>query len=311
MLKAAVALLVGIIVFGFGLGTMRRGLGALTESAAVRWLKRLDGRPASAFTAGLAVTAAMQSSSASTILLVGLVGAGLLRFETAVPVVLGANVGSAITLFILGLPIERRFVPLLAISAFLMIIPRREVRAFGQALFGLLGALAGLAAIGAGARTLAHSTPELFTHLGHAAHPAEPLIAGVIVTAVIQSSTAAGAIAASWLEAGLAHLPAAVAFIIGANIGTCLDTVLAGVLSPRPGRWIAEWHVLLNVVGAVVFYPAIDLLASIVAPLPSALEQIAMAQLVFNALSAALFLPWTGTIARWIVAVDERLFPAD
>ncbi|MBE3563011.1 MAG: Na/Pi cotransporter family protein [Hydrogenibacillus schlegelii] len=297
-------LIAGLGLLLLGLTVLRRGLQALAGTWAARRLEALDGRPLSALIAGGAVTAALQSSSAATIFLVGAAGAGLLRLEAAMPAVLGANVGSAVTLGVFALPLDRAWAPLLALAGGLALLPRRTPRAIGAALAGLLGALFGLRALGRAAAAVGAPVTAAM-----AEHPLRAFVAGVVLTAILQSSTVAGGLSAAWLAAGQADLQAATAFLLGANVGTTLDTAAAGLLSPREGRLVAAWHVAVNAVGAALFLPAVDLLARAAATAPSPLAAVAAVQFWFNALSAAAFFPLMNPAARLLRAVDRRLFP--
>ncbi|HEY8342282.1 MAG TPA: Na/Pi symporter [Calditerricola sp.] len=297
---------VGLALFLFGLSLMRRGLDGIAGPRLTQLLASCTRTPVHGFVTGTAVTGILQSSSAVTVALVGLVDARALPFPATVGVILGTNVGTCFTVELLALNLDRFALPLVLVGAFLWAAPKRPLlRGVGLAIGGFGCLLVGLTILQSGARPLEETAwfAELFSRAQHS--EAIALLFGLVFTALMQSSTAATAVAMSMAATDTFSVPQAIAFVLGANIGTCTTALLAAIGTSPAARRVAWCHFTFNVFGVVAAYPLLDALTRLVAWLSADPDtQVAHAQTLFNLFCSLVALPLARPYARWI----ERLF---
>ncbi|MFO7247829.1 MAG: Na/Pi symporter [Bacillota bacterium] len=307
MIKAVlIPFSVGLALFLFGLTILRRGLDGFAGPRPARLLATCTRTPLHGFLTGTAVTGILQSSSAVTVALVGLVDARLLTFPATVGVILGTNVGTCLTVELLALNVERFALPLVLIGALLWAAPKRPIlRGIGLTVGGFGCLLIGLVVMQSGARPL-EETPwfaELFRRAQHS--EAIALLFGLLFTALMQSSTAATAVAMSMAATNAFSVPQAIAFVLGANIGTCTTALLAAIGARPAAQRVAWCHFTFNVLGVVAAYPLLEALTRLVAWLSADPDtQVAHAQTLFNLFCSLVALPLARPYAKWI----ERLF---
>ncbi|MBK9138548.1 MAG: Na/Pi cotransporter family protein [Verrucomicrobia bacterium] len=309
-------LLGGIGLFLMGMVLLTDGLKAFAGEALRRWLVRFTGTPAKAFLSGALVTAMVQSSSATTVTVIGFVSAGLLTFAQALGVVMGASLGTTGTgwiVSVLGLKISVGFyaLPLVGLGAFLKLLARGRGRSLGIA-------LAGFGLIFIGIETLQEAMRGLSAVFDLARLPASGLgghvlamLIGVIMTVIMQSSSAAVATTLTALHAGAINFEQASSLVIGAAVGTTITGVLAAIGGSVPAKRTALAHVSFNLatgVIAVVLLPVflwgIGLAQRHLGLEPGAMS-LAAFHTLFIAVGVALFLPWVHGFARAI----ERILP--
>ncbi|HEY8450344.1 MAG TPA: Na/Pi symporter [Bacillota bacterium] len=290
---------------------IRRLGAALAELAAagIQWrLATLGRRPLAAFAAGLVATVVLQSSSATTVALACLAEGRLLSLPAAAAAVVGANVGTTLTAQLLARPPQGVAAWVTALGAFLALLRPAFPGGgpVGRALVGFGLLLWGLEAIDAAAAPLA-THPRLPQQLATLEHrPWAGLVAGFVITTVLDSSSASIALLQRLVRAGLLSLEGAVPILFGDNIGTTTATfVIACTLGAR-ARQVAFVHVLFNVVGTLALWPFRTTLAAwATAWSDDPARQLAHAHVTFNALNAALQLP----ILRLHLTAARRLFP--
>lgn len=299
------ALLVGLFVFGMYL--LRTGLYRLSGERVYKWLSSLTNSTWKGFLLGILVTAIVQSSSAVMILTIGLVSAGMLTFPRSIGIILGTNVGTTFTAELLAFDIEHYAIPMALAGAILGWVPRPVIRHLGLALLGLsaiFGAMWGFETLAAPLKNM-ESVHALLLSLEH--HTFYALLAGIVLTALIQSSTATTGIMMGFLSAGTMPLHTGIAVILGANIGTCVDALVASFVSGREGRLAAYAHMWLNVLGVALFYPFIGLLAELGERLSTQPDtQLAHASVIFNVVVSLLVLPFADAFGRWILRIHGR-----
>ncbi|HMO65810.1 MAG TPA: Na/Pi symporter [Verrucomicrobiota bacterium] len=292
------------------------GLKRFAGAALERALARFTGTPLKAFGSGALVTMLVQSSSATTVTLIGFVSAGLVTFPQALGVVLGASLGTTATGWIvawLGLKFSVGLyaLPLVGAGALLQLFGRGRARPLGLA-------LAGFGLIFLGIQTLQDGMAALAGWFDLARLPAAGLAGhalamgvGLVMTVVMQSSSAAVATTLTALHAGAVNFEQAASIVVGAAIGTTVTGALAALGGSIPARRTAAAHVIFNLATGLV---AIVLLPLFLQALAGAqargwIEPGATSLVVFHsafiALGCALFLPWLATFGRWI----ERLVP--
>jgi len=295
----------GLFVFLAGMKIMECALGAWTGGRMKTMLARLTRTPLLGLLTGTVATAALQSSSAVTVLTVGMVNAGVLTFPQTLGIVLGANIGTCLTTELVGLQLTGGAFPALVVClaahllARMPFSPLRRAPAAAAAVSGLSLAAAGFCGIMLGIRIMQGIVPFLRENglfawfLDHAGRsPLWGIAAGAVLAAVIHSSSATIAMAMGLSALGVLPVPVAIAVVLGSNAGTCLTALLAGIGGGRYGLFVAVSHTVLNVAGVVLFYPFIAPLHALSAMITQdPAGQIAHAQTLFNVICSLLALP--------------------
>ncbi|MEK9508683.1 Na/Pi symporter [Gemmatimonadota bacterium Y43] len=308
----------GIGLFLLGMMLMTEGLKAAAGDALQRALSRLTGGVASAFASGMVTTALVQSSSATVVMTIGFVSAGLLTFTQAVGVVIGANLGTTSTGWIVSLlgfkvSVGVFALPLVGVGAVLRLLGRGRWTAVGTA-------VAGFGVIFVGIDVLQAGMASLSTSIDLGRFSASDVVgrlllvgAGVVMTVVMQSSSAAVATTLTALHVGTVDLSQAAFLVIGQNVGTTVTASLAALGASVPARRTAVAHVFFNVVvGGVAFAlaPVFLWIAAELAPVapgtpPNGTVALAAFHTGFNLLGAMMVLPFAARFA----AVVARLVP--
>ncbi|MBE3591041.1 MAG: Na/Pi cotransporter family protein [Firmicutes bacterium] len=299
------ALGAGLAALLFGMKTAAAGLSQLAAGRLAAALQRAARRPWPAFFAGAAVTAAVQSSSVVTILLVGLADAGLLDLSAAACLVLGANVGTTLTAHLLA------FGPgpaagWLLLAAGLPLARRPRHRGAGRAAAGMGMVILGLHAMEGALAPLGRRPAFAAALAGVAGSPLLGLAAGALMTTLVLSSAVTIGVLQKLVAQGLLSLRAALPVLYGDNVGTTTDTLLASLAAGSAGRRLAVFHLLFNMAGALLFLALTPWVAGWVAALSSSPErQVALAHTLFNAVNAVLWLPARG----WLLRAAAALVP--
>jgi phosphate:Na+ symporter len=305
-----VGLFGGLALFLIGMDQMTDALKSLAGHRLQRILSRLSGNRFTGALTGTVTTAALQSSSVTTVLAVGFVSAELLKVTQAASVIIGANLGATITAQIIALNVSELALALVAVGAvFWLFVPSRTWKKSGQALAALGFVFFGIKVMSDAMMPLA-SYPPVFDALAGSSNPLIALLAGAAITAVIQSSSATTGIVISMAAAGLVDLPTGIAVVLGANIGTCVTALLAALGKGRPALRTAMVHVLVNVLGALAWLVFLPLLVDLVEYLnPSDVaspRQLANAHTIFNLVNTIVFL----ILLTPLIALVTRLVPA-
>lgn len=302
-----------VALFLAGLPLLTTCLQKLAGSRLNRFLVRTVGTAPRAFLAGLLVTAAVHSSSAVTVLCIGLADSGLLGTVQLASIIMGSNIGTTVTGHLLWLSDQAAATaalawlapdhlgPLLMAAGLLLTLPvqRRRIQFAGGVLLGLGMILAGLAGMEISLVPLGNqpAVGRLFEQLSH---PLAGVLAGTVITALLQSSSTSVGILQAFATTGAVSFPAAVAIICGQNIGTCSTACLAASNAGKSARFVARFHLYFNILGAVLFLAGFYLLQSLSPALFQGLvpdaKGIAMIHTVFNVASTAVLLPFLGQL---------------
>ena len=297
---------VSMAVFLGGLNIMRIGLAGLSQGRLPALLQRLANTPTRGIATGTVVTALVQSSAAVTAIAVGMVAGGSMAFRDALGIVLGSNVGSTVTPQLLALNLWVLVIPALAVGGILLFIPQTKLRYTGMALSGFAMIFIALQALSTALKPLSQ-TVWFQQLLAGAAHNAVlAAVTGMLASAIIQSSTATTVIAMALTGQSLIPVHGAIALVLGANVGTCLTSVVAAIGQSRAAQQVALSHVVLNVGGVLLFLPFLGPYThwmSLLSPSPA--QQIANAHTLFNLICTVLVWPITPYFADFI----ERLLP--
>lgn len=295
----ALGFTLGLVLFFLGLLWLNQSLRFLAGQRAQAVLTRFTATPARAFVAGTLLTAVLQSSGAVTATTVALVDAGLLDLAAATAVILGANVGTTLTVQLFALRPGNLVWVLLAIGA--VGLPLRRRWAAVPAALGLL--FLGLEGMERSLAPLALS-PALESLVAAAGSPLAAVGLGAAGSALLQSGSVLIAIVLTLARQGAVTLPAAVGLTLGSNVGTCVTALLAATQSGRAGRLAAYTHLLFNLAGvlaALLVYPWFLAVVGLTSQDPG--RQIANAQTLFNVATALAALP----LARpWARLWEER-----
>lgn len=313
----AAALFGGIGLFLLGMWLMTDGLKAAAGETLRRTLQTWTKTPLRAFVAGTGLTATLQSSSAVTVVTVGFVSAGLLALKQAVWVIYGSNVGTTMTGWIVAftgiqVKLDAYALPLVGLGMLLRLTGTHTRRAaYGQALVGFAVFLLGIQALKTSFTVLAGQVDlAALPQQGWAATAAFFAI-GMVLTVLIQSSSATTAIALTVASSGIVPLEHAALVIIGANLGTSSTAAFAAIGATAGARRVAVAHVLFNAVTtvfAIVTLPwlmaGIVVLRDLVGLPNDAGITLALFSTAFNLLGVVLMLPFTAAMVRWL----ERCF---
>ena len=311
-------LLGGMAVFLYGMDVMTVAL----KRAAGDHLKDLLGKVTRnrflGAAVGALVTGIVNSSTVTTVILVGFISAGLMSMAQSVAVIMGANIGSTFTAQILAFNVARFALPIITIGFLVAYLPKSEdAREYGRILLGAGLVFYGIALIST-AMTPLRDYPPFIDFIATLSNPIAGALVGMVFTAVVHSSAATTGIVIVLAGQGVMTLETAIAVALGANIGTCATAALAAIGKPREAIRAAVVHVLFNVAGVAIWIGFIPQLAEIVRAIspaadnvPGALRaaaeaprQVANAHTIFNVVNTLLFIGFTTQIARlveWLV----------
>ena len=295
------SLLGGLGLFLFGIKTMGDGLEQAAGSKMKRLLEALTRNKLTAVLVGLLVTAVIQSSSATTVMVVGFVNAGLLSLSKAIGVIMGANIGTTVTSLMLSVKLNFG-VLFTAVGAICQLAGNRSsFKLLGQIMMGLGILFVGMDAMTAAMEPL-RDWQGFRDMMELAKNPLVGVLVGAGVTALLQSSSASVGILQALAGTGAISLQASLFILFGQNIGTCVTALLASVGANRTAKRAAVVHLLFNVIGAALF-----IVLALVLPLASWIEtlaganlrlQIAFAHIIFNVVTTLLLLPLSGLLER-------------
>lgn len=309
----------GLALFLFGMEQMADALKAVAGERMKSILATLTTNRLMGAMTGAFVTAVIQSSSITTVLVVGFISAGLLSLSQSVAVIMGANIGTTITAQIVAFKVTKFALLMVAAGFSLMFFSKkRQLRHHGNGIMGLGLIFLGMSIMGEAMHPLRSYQPFLDLMI-QMENPAVGILAAALFTGLIQSSSATTGIVIVMASEGFITLPAGIALVFGSNIGTCITAMLASIGKPREAVRAAAVHVLFNVLGVVVWLAFIDDLAAMVTGLSPQAEglsgmaklgaetprQIANAHTVFNVVNTFLFIGLSTQMAQLV----ERLVP--
>ena len=312
----------GLCLFLFGMDLMGQALERRAGGRLRTLLDKMTGRVMTGFLTGMAITAVIQSSSATTVMVVGFVNSGLMTLRQAINVIMGANVGTTVTAWLLSLAgissgnvwidllKPTSFTPVLALVGIVLYMSCKSGKrkdtgvillGFATLMFGMdtmSGAVAGLKDVPAFA--------QLFVAFKN---PVLGVLAGAVLTGIIQSSSASVGILQALAVTGQVSYAAAIPIIMGQNIGTCVTALLSSVGTNKNAKRAAVVHLMFNVIGVVVLLTVFCIVKAVFAPsilqAPATMYGIAVAHSCFNVICTALLLPCGGLLEKLAV----RLVP--
>jgi len=305
------ALFGGLALVLYGLRLIGEGLQRAAGGHLRHLLTSLTRNRLVAVGAGALVTAIIQSSSATTLMLIGFVSAGLLSFRQSLGVILGADIGTTFTVQLLAFNVQQ-FSLLLVGAGFAVSFfsRRRALKSAGEALLGFGFIFLGMKVMSEGLAPLAQNelTRQVLVALG--GNPLLALLLGAVLSAGMASSAATIGLLLSLAQQGLLPLDGAIPVVLGANIGTCAAALAASLRSTFDARRVAVAHIAFKVLGVALVFPFIHPFAALVAHTTAdAARQIANVHTLFNVAISAVFLPfapWAARVISAMVPEEER-----
>lgn len=318
----ALEMIGGLCLFLFGMNIMGQALERRAGSRLRTTLSKMTGKTMTGFLTGLVVTAIIQSSSATTVMVVGFVNSGLMTLKQAIGVIMGANIGTTVTAWLLSLGgisgdavwvqllKPTSFTPVLALIGIIMYMFSRDSRKndTGMILLGFATLMFGMDTM-SGAVSGLRDVPAFREMFVAFTNPLLGVLAGAALTAIIQSSSASVGILQALALSGQVSYGAAIPIIMGQNIGTCVTALISSVGTSRNAKRAAVVHLSFNVIGTIVWLTAFCIVRTVAAPAilneSATMYGIAIAHSVFNIACTAILLPASGLLEKLAI----RLVP--
>ena len=328
-------LLGGIALFLFGMHTLSASLEKLAGGKLETWLEKATSKPIKGVVLGAIITAVIQSSAATTVMIIGFVNSGLMKLSQAIGVIMGANIGTTATSWLLSLQSisgsdgfsflnllkPTTFTPVLAVIGVILIMFTKsdKKKTIGMILAGFAVLMFGMNSMSSATAGLAEN--ETFCNiLMMFSNPVLGVVAGAVLTAVLQSSSASiGILQSIAISTGKVTYSVALPLLLGQNIGSCVTALISSVGANKPAKRVAFVHLYFNVIGTVVFLSIFYLLNAFIS-MPFMEESlnavgIAVIHTGFNVLATALFMPFTKQLEKLACLTvrddsnDEKLTP--
>ena len=309
ILSAIVQLLGGLALFLYGIELMGDGLKNSSGDALKRVLEKVTSNVVLGVLTGALVTAVIQSSTATIVLSVALIGAGVLNLKQAVSIVMGANIGTTMTAQLIAFKLSD-YITILIFIGFLMQLLARKSRTkyLGQVMLGFGILMLGMDMMGKAVMPLRNYPGFVHFIEVFSSNPLLGIGIGMIMTVLIQSSSATIGILIAMAGQGLIPLEGAIPVLLGDNIGTCITAVLASLRANLTAKRVAAAHVMFNVIGSIIFVvlmPFFIKFVLLVSPDGDIARQIANAHSAFNILNTLLFMPFVNPFIKLV----EKIVP--
>jgi len=328
-LSIIIGLIVGLVFFMFGMNVMSGNLEKMSGGKLERTLKTATANPFISILLGAAITIAVQSSSATTVMLVGLVNSGLMTMSQTLYVIYGANIGTTFTSWILSMSgIEsgnigvlmlkpENFAPVLALigTIMLMVSKKDQKKSVGTILIGFAVLIYGMEMMGDAVGGLAE-VQEFENIMKQYSNPILLLLISTVLTGVVQSSAATIGIVQNFAMSHAITNAMSIPLVMGANIGTCVTSMISSIGTNRSAKRVVVLHFAMNLIGTLVWLPVFILFNSLLAEgstlwnflndsAQSSGFAVAVCHSIFNVLTAALLLP----MGKWMEKLACKLIP--
>lgn len=296
----------GLGIFLYGLKIMGDVFFFQAEDGIRDILNKFTSNPVLGVIAGIVVTILIQSSSGTTVITIGLVTAGFMTLKQAIGVIMGANIGTTVTAFIIGIDLGEYAMPILALGAFLIFFFKRsKINNIGRILFGFGSLFFGLEFMGDAVKPLASLDGFKQLMLDMSTNPILAVIVGAGLTALVQSSSATIGILQEFYQQDLISLNAAIPVLLGDNIGTTITAILASLAGSIAAKRAALVHVIFNLIGVIIFTIFLPVVIHLISLLQDVWHlkpamTIAVSHGIFNITNTLIQLPFVAGLA-WIV----------
>lgn len=292
----------GVALFLYGIKLLSSSLQNMAGDKLRQLLGTLTKTPLRGILVGIVVTVLIQSSAGTTVMTVSFVNTGLLSLKQALGLIMGANIGTTVTAQLIAFNIDALALPLLFFGVFMsMLFSKKQLSYLASGLIGLGLVFMGMQTMKSASHIISQHK-DLLLFLSR--NPLTGVCAGIILTALIQSSAATIGLTIAVASQGLITLDAALPIILGDNIGTTLTAIVVSLNASRPAKQAAMGHVLFNLIGTVIFLTILPFYKEIVeATSPDIGRQIANAHTIFNVLNTILFFPFVSLLAKLISTI--------
>ena len=309
------AMIGGLALFLYGMHVMGDGLTKASGGKLEKILEKLTSNKLYAVLLGAGVTAIIQSSSATTVMVVGFVNSGIMKLSQAIGVIMGANIGTTVTSWILSLAgiqsdnfwiqlfKPESFTPILALVGIILLMfsKKEKKHDIGNILLGFAVLMFGMTSMSEAVAPLA-DVPEFTSILTAFTNPVLGVIAGALLTAAIQSSSASVGILQALCITGAVDYRMAIPIIMGQNIGTCITAIISGIGANRNAKRAALIHLYFNIIGSVVFLVLFYTVNAFVhfefLDAPATALGVAIIHSVYNIFATAILLPFSGVLEK-------------
>ena len=306
----------GLALFLYGMSVMGNGLEKMSGGKLERILESLTSSPLKAVLLGAGVTAVIQSSSATTVMVVGFVNSGIMKFSQAIGIIMGANIGTTITSWMLSLTTldaggsfllkmmkPSSFAPILALIGILLYMSAKtdKKRVVGEILLGFAILMSGMETMSAAVKPL-KDVPEFTSILTMFDNPVMGILAGAVLTAIIQSSSASVGILQALSVTGAFTYGSVVPIILGQNIGTCITAIISSLGANKDGKRTACVHLSFNILGSALFM-LVFYLGNVIFKFPFMNEavdgaNIALIHTIFNVFATVVLFPFVKALEK-------------
>lgn len=304
-----IKLMGGLGLFLYGMKLMGDGLENAAGDGLKKILEKVTANPISAVIVGAIVTMVIQSSSATTVMVVGFVNAGLMNLVQATGIIMGANIGTTITAQLVAFKLDQIAPLFVFIGAAMVMFARVKKRKdIGYIILGFGILFTGMGAMSGAMKPLTSSPAfeNIITMIGD--NWLLGVLAGAGITAVLQSSSATTGILVALASANAINIGHALPIIFGCNIGTCVTAMIASVGTNKTAHKAAMIHLIFNVVGTIIFFPFLGVLGKAVEGMtPDVSRQIANAHTVFNIVNTILLLP----LSKYMIAIVNKVITGE
>jgi len=299
----------GLALFLYGLHTLSDGLKKVAGDKFKTILGKITDNPLKGCLVGAFTTSVMQSSSLTMVTLIGLINAGLLTLSQGIGVMLGSEIGTTITAQLIALKVGIYYLPVIAFGFFLSFLAKeRKYKSIGQIILGFGILFLGMNIMSTSIKPLQNEPAFTNFLIGLGEVPIFGVIVGMVFTSVLQSSSALTGLIISMGMNNLISLNAAIAIIIGANVGTCVTGLFASMGSSLSSKRLVLAQLVINIIGVGMFFPFLTHFAAFVEMTSSNLpRQIANSHAIFNIIVTALMLPLIG----FVVVIVKKLLPGE
>ncbi|MFX1491357.1 MAG: Na/Pi cotransporter family protein [Promethearchaeota archaeon] len=288
----------GLAIFLYSIKLLSDSLSKITGPRVVKILEKTTNSPIKGMGVGTATTVMTQSSSITVLTLIGMVNAGIMTFRQSVNVMLGSEIGTTITAQIVSFNIGLAYFPLIAIAFFVGFLSKNEkVKIVSKVIFSLGLLFLAMDLMGLGIEPLVNLPIFVYLINTFGSNPVIGVLIGALIAGVTQSSSATTSLVIAFGRAGAINLEAAIAIIMGANIGTTFLELFAAIGAVAPAKRTALAQATINVVGVLVFLPFLIPFAGLVSlTSPDLARQIANAHTIFNVIVSLMFIPFVGAL---------------
>lgn len=300
-------ILIGTALLLGGIFFMRLGLQKILWTRLQRFLSQLTSTPWRGLLVGIIAAAIMQSSTAVSLLTIGLVHAEYLSFYQGLGIILGANIGTCSTVQLMAISVPENIIMPLFAFTLLLTITIKKFRYLGMALSGLLSMFIGMSILSEALNTISEFTTVIDYLLSAKENPLYGIIGGIIITLLFQSSSAATGILMVLASDGIIDLTTATYVVYGNNIGSCLSSLIVGVTASLSAKRLAAAHILLNILGVIIFLPLTNILVKTATYLTADFAgQVAIVHTLFNIISSLAVLPVVHQYANLVMLLIPK-----